>query len=117
MLARMHEISELSYEMSDVIYDRDLLQTQPLLTKAEAVILLGGSIKAASKAIGITEQAISNWPRLLTPKLRDRVQAALWRDMVAMHERLRLQAQFERERTEARVESPKQSRITTTGDE
>lgn len=49
------------------------------MTKTEATSLLGGSTNAAAEAIGITIQAFSQWPEELSDKLRDRVQAALWR--------------------------------------
>ena len=49
------------------------------MLKTRAIELLGGSVSAASKAIGITYQAVDKWPETLTPALRDRVQAALYR--------------------------------------
>lgn len=49
------------------------------MTKTEAINLLGGSVAKAAEAIGINSQAISQWPTELTPRLADRVQAALWR--------------------------------------
>lgn len=55
------------------------------MLKSEALQLLGGSLKSAAKHIGITPQAISGWPDELTPSIRDRVQAALWRESVARH--------------------------------
>jgi len=55
------------------------------MLKSEALQLLGGSLKSAAKHIGITPQAISGWPDELTPSIRDRVQAALWRESVAKH--------------------------------
>jgi hypothetical protein len=50
------------------------------MTKGEALALLGGSAIHAAIKIGVTQQAVSSWPDVLTPKLRDRVQAAMWRD-------------------------------------
>jgi hypothetical protein len=49
------------------------------MLKAQAIELLGGTAKSAAAAIGVTSQAISGWPDVLTPALRDRVQAALYR--------------------------------------
>ena len=49
------------------------------MLKTQAIELLGGSVTAAAKAIGITYQAVDKWPDVLTPALRDRVQAALYR--------------------------------------
>lgn len=53
------------------------------MLKTRAIELLGGSVSAASKAIGITYQAVDKWPDILTPALRDRVQAALYRQHLA----------------------------------
>ena len=53
------------------------------MLKTRAIELLGGSVSAASKAIGITYQAVDKWPEALTPALRDRVQAALYRQHLA----------------------------------
>ena len=53
------------------------------MLKTRAIELLGGSVSAASKAIGITYQAVDKWPDILTPALRDRVQAALYRRHLA----------------------------------
>jgi len=49
------------------------------MDKHEAIELLGGSISAAAAAIGISYQAVDKWPDVLTPAIRDRVQAALYR--------------------------------------
>lgn len=49
------------------------------MLKTQAIELLGGTAKSAAAAIGVTSQAISGWPEQLTPALRDRVQAALYR--------------------------------------
>ena len=49
------------------------------MLKKEAIELLGGSVTSAAIRIGIRPQAISGWPEVLTPALRDRVQAALYR--------------------------------------
>lgn len=50
------------------------------MTRAQAIALLGGTQGAAARRIGVSQQAVSQWPRVLSPKLRDRVQAALWRE-------------------------------------
>lgn len=49
------------------------------MRKDEAIAVLGGTISAAADAIGVSYQAIMKWPDELPPRLRDRVQAALWR--------------------------------------
>lgn len=49
------------------------------MQKAEALQLLGGSVKAAAEAVGISTAAVSQWPDTLPPTIRDRVQAALYR--------------------------------------
>ena len=49
------------------------------MKKQDAITLLGGSVTAAAQAIGVSPSAISQWPIDLTPRLIDRVQAALAR--------------------------------------
>lgn len=49
------------------------------MNKAQAIQQLGGSIPAAAKAIGVSYQAVNQWPEALPPRIVDRVQAALWR--------------------------------------
>ena len=49
------------------------------MKKADAIANLGGSVASAAAAIGITSQAISMWPTVLTPRIADRVVAALVR--------------------------------------
>lgn len=49
------------------------------MLKSEAIELLGGSIPAAAAAIGISYQAVNQWPDELTEAIRDRVQAVLYR--------------------------------------
>lgn len=49
------------------------------MKKATAIEQLGGSITAAAKAIGVSYQAVNQWPDTLPKRISDRVQAALWR--------------------------------------
>lgn len=49
------------------------------MEKATAIEQLGGSIAAAAKAIGVSYQAVNQWPDTLPQRIADRVQAALWR--------------------------------------
>lgn len=49
------------------------------MLKQEALKLLGGTASAAARAIGVTPQAVNDWPDALPPRIADRVQAALWR--------------------------------------
>jgi hypothetical protein len=49
------------------------------MTKTEAIRLLGGTPAAAAAAVGVSVQAIAQWPETLKPRVADRVQAALWR--------------------------------------
>lgn len=53
------------------------------MVKAQAIELLGGLANAAN-LIGVTQQAIRQWPETLSPKLSDRVQAALWRKSIGI---------------------------------
>lgn len=49
------------------------------MKKTQALELLGGSAAAAAERIGISVQAVSQWPDDLPQRIADRVQAALWR--------------------------------------
>lgn len=52
------------------------------MRKEDAIAVLGGTVKAAAEQIGVSVQAVYLWPEELTPALRDRVQAALYRKKV-----------------------------------
>lgn len=49
------------------------------MTKDQAIQILGGTPSAAAKAIGITSQAVSDWPDVLSQRITDRVEIALIR--------------------------------------
>ena len=49
------------------------------MLKIEALAALGGSVADVAREIGITPQAVGQWPEELPLAIRDRVQAALWR--------------------------------------
>lgn len=49
------------------------------MLKSKAIELLGGTTTAAAAAIGITPQAIADWPDVLPKRIEDRVLAALYR--------------------------------------
>ena len=49
------------------------------MKKTDAISKLGGSKAEAARAIGISYQAVDKWPEKLTPKIKDRVQAAFVR--------------------------------------
>ena len=49
------------------------------MDKTHAINLLGGTVKSAAEAVGVTVFAIYNWPDPLTPRIADRVTAALTR--------------------------------------
>lgn len=49
------------------------------MKKVEAIELLGGSIAAAAEAVGVSYQAVNQWPENLTRRISDRIQAALYR--------------------------------------
>jgi len=42
------------------------------MRKTEAIELLGGSVTAAARAIGISYQAVAKWPDDLPPRIADR---------------------------------------------
>ncbi len=49
------------------------------MQKAKAIELLGGSIGAAAEAIGVSYQAVNQWPEELPRRIEDRVLAYLYR--------------------------------------
>jgi hypothetical protein len=49
------------------------------MQKTKAIELLGGSIKAAAAAVGVTYWAVYKWPDELPKRISDRVEAALSR--------------------------------------
>ncbi len=53
------------------------------MTKTEAIQCCGGTVQALADAVGVSGSAISQWPEELPPRLRDRVQAALYRRLEA----------------------------------
>ena len=55
----------------------------PIMKKTEAIALLGGTTVLAAKACRVTRSAVSLWPGELTNKQEDRVQAALYRRLIA----------------------------------
>lgn len=54
------------------------------MLKTEAIQLLGGTPSAAAEAIGITPQAVSDWPDILSPRISDRVHAAMARQQMRL---------------------------------
>lgn len=49
------------------------------MDKKTAINLLGGTVTAVADAIGITYQAVHDWPDVLSARIEDRVYAALAR--------------------------------------
>ena len=49
------------------------------MNKAKAIELLGGSIASVAEAVGVSSQAVSQWPDPLPERIADRVLAALAR--------------------------------------
>ena len=49
------------------------------MRKTQAIELLGGTTADAAREVGVTSQAISQWPDELPPRITDRVLAALAR--------------------------------------
>ena len=58
------------------------------MDKRQAIDELGGTIAQAAAAIGISAQAVSDWPDTLPPRIADRVQAALYRRIVQGRDQL-----------------------------
>ena len=49
------------------------------MLKANAIELLGGTVADVAKAVGVSPQAVSQWPDDLPPRIEDRILAALAR--------------------------------------
>ena len=49
------------------------------MRKHEAIELLGGTVSTAADAIGVSYQAVNQWPDELPSRIEDRVLAALAR--------------------------------------
>lgn len=49
------------------------------MKKSQAIKMLGGTAAAAAEAVGITSQAVAQWPDDLPRRIKDRVEAALYR--------------------------------------
>lgn len=49
------------------------------MNKAKAIELLGNTVGAAAKAVGVSASAVTQWPDELPPRIADRVLAALAR--------------------------------------
>lgn len=52
------------------------------MRKVEAIELLGGSVSAVADAIGVSYQAVRQWPEELPPRIADRVTAAIARKLL-----------------------------------
>lgn len=50
-----------------------------MTSKQRAIELLGGTVSAAAKTLGVEYQAVAKWPESLTPRIEDRVIATLVR--------------------------------------
>jgi len=57
------------------------------MLKKEAIDILGGTVTSAARAVGVSPQAVSLWPDVLSDAIRDRVQAALWRQKQSRYQR------------------------------
>lgn len=63
------------------------------MKKTEAIRRLGGTPTAAARAVGVSPSAVSAWPDELPPRIRDRVEAALWRQAQAEKKARRTKAE------------------------
>jgi hypothetical protein len=61
-----------------VVFMTELWLNRAVL-KQTAIDLLGGTVAAAAKEVGVTHQAIAKWPDVLPPRIVDRVHAAIAR--------------------------------------
>ena len=49
------------------------------MNKTKAIFLLGGSLRSAAEAVGVSVSAVGQWPDELPDRIADRVLAALAR--------------------------------------
>ena len=49
------------------------------MQKKHAIELLGGTVAAAAKEVGVSYQAVDKWPEMLPARIADRVLAAIAR--------------------------------------
>lgn len=56
------------------------------MKKTDAIDQLGGTVATAARAVGVTYQAVNQWPAELPKRIVDRVQAALWRIHLQKHQ-------------------------------
>ena len=75
------EACDLAHVAASLHFEDPIASDVPVggILKAKAIDLLGGSIGAASKEIGVSYQAISKWPDVLPARIADRVLAAVAR--------------------------------------
>lgn len=50
------------------------------MKKMQAIELLGGTVSAAAKAMGVSYQAVDKWPDELPPRIAERVMGVYARD-------------------------------------
>lgn len=50
------------------------------MLKTKAIELLGGTVSAAAKAMGVSYQAVDKWPDELPPRIAERVMGVYARD-------------------------------------
>lgn len=50
------------------------------MLKTKAIKALGGDVAEAAERVGVSYQAVSQWPDVLPPRIADRVLAALARE-------------------------------------
>jgi hypothetical protein len=62
-----------------------MIYTAATMDKATAITLIGPSLSDAARAIGVTNQAISQWPDPLPRRIEDRVLAAQARRYLPPH--------------------------------
>jgi len=57
------------------------------MDKLKAIEMLGGTVRSAADAIGISYQAVKDWPDVLTARIADRVEAAVARKRIELANR------------------------------
>lgn len=47
------------------------------MKKSQAIQQLGGTASIAARKLGMTRQAVSQWPKVLTPRILERIEPVL----------------------------------------
>lgn len=70
------------------------------MQKQKAIEMLGGTVASTAAAIGITYQAVADWPEVLSDRIADRVYAAIARRAISEEKQPQAPAEIAQAATE-----------------